>query len=37
MFAGDTSESTVEHIARYLMEAGDIANSENLRGYFQIL
>ena len=30
-FAGDTSESTVEHIARYLMEAGDLANDENLR------
>jgi UV DNA damage repair endonuclease len=27
----DTSESTVEHIASYLMEAGDIANNENLR------
>jgi len=30
-FAGDTSESTVEHIARYLIEAGDLANDENLR------
>ena len=30
-FAGDTSESTVEHIARYLTEAGDIENDENLR------
>ncbi|XP_058774451.1 uncharacterized protein LOC131648739 [Vicia villosa] len=30
-FLGDTSESTVEHIARYLTEAGDLANSENLR------
>jgi hypothetical protein len=30
-FAGDTSESTVEHIARYLTEAGDISNNENLR------
>ena len=30
-FAGDTNESTVEHIARYLTEAGDIANNENLR------
>jgi hypothetical protein len=30
-FAGDTSESTVEHIARYLTEARDIANNENLR------
>jgi len=30
-FAGDTSESTVEHIAQYLTEAGDLANDENLR------
>ncbi|XP_050876631.1 uncharacterized protein LOC127080346 [Lathyrus oleraceus] len=30
-FLGDTSESTVEHIARYMTEAGDLANSENLR------
>jgi len=30
-FAGDTSESTVEHIRRYLTEAGDLANGENLR------
>ncbi|KAK2422316.1 hypothetical protein QL285_032860 [Trifolium repens] len=30
-FIGDTSESTVEHIARYLTEAGDLANNENLR------
>src|ERR1051325_8382995 len=30
-FAGDTNESTVEHIARYLTEVGDIANNENLR------
>ena len=30
-FAGDTSESTLKHIARYLTEAGDIANNENLR------
>ena len=30
-FAGETNESTVEHIARYLMEAGDLANNENLR------
>ncbi|PNX69452.1 hypothetical protein L195_g056724, partial [Trifolium pratense] len=30
-FAGDTSESIVEHIARYLAEAGDLANNENLR------
>jgi len=30
-FAGDISESTVEHIARYLTEAGELANDENLR------
>ncbi|XP_058774624.1 uncharacterized protein LOC131648908 [Vicia villosa] len=30
-FSGDTSESTVEHITRYLTETGDLANSENLR------
>jgi hypothetical protein len=30
-FVGDTSESTVEHIARYLTEAGDLTNYENLR------
>ena len=30
-FAGDTNESTVKHIARYLTEAGDIENNENLR------
>ncbi|XP_058783668.1 uncharacterized protein LOC131658387 [Vicia villosa] len=30
-FSGDTSESIVEHIARYLTEAGDLTNSENLR------
>jgi len=30
-FAGETNESTVEHIARYLMEAGDITNNENLK------
>ena len=30
-FAGDSSESTVEHIARYLTEVGDLANDENLR------
>lgn len=30
-FSGDTSESTVEHVARYLIEAWDIANNENLR------
>ena len=30
-FAGDTNESTVEHIAMYLTEAGDIANNKDLR------
>ena len=30
-FAGETTESTVEHITRYLTEAGDLANDKNLR------
>ncbi|XP_050896651.1 uncharacterized protein LOC127103431 [Lathyrus oleraceus] len=30
-FAGDTKESTVEHMARYQTEAGDIANNEDLK------
>ena len=30
-FTGDTNEFTVEHISRYLTEAGDIVNNENLR------
>jgi len=30
-FAGETNESAVEHIARYLIEAGDIENNENLK------
>jgi len=30
-FVGETNESTFEHIARYLMEAGDLANNENLK------
>ncbi|XP_050875075.1 uncharacterized protein LOC127078684 [Lathyrus oleraceus] len=30
-FSRDTSESTIEHIARYMTEARDLANSENLR------
>ncbi|XP_050887592.1 uncharacterized protein LOC127092745 [Lathyrus oleraceus] len=30
-FSRDTSESTIEHIARYMTEAEDLANSENLR------
>ncbi|KAK2450508.1 hypothetical protein QL285_009621 [Trifolium repens] len=33
-FAGDTNESTVEHIARYLAEAGNLANNEDLRMKF---
>src|ERR1044072_8629819 len=30
-FGGETGESTVEHIARYLNESGDMANNEGLR------
>ncbi|XP_050916601.1 uncharacterized protein LOC127131723 [Lathyrus oleraceus] len=30
-FFGDTNESNVKHVARYLIEAGEIANNENLR------
>ncbi|XP_050890060.1 uncharacterized protein LOC127095405 [Lathyrus oleraceus] len=30
-FSGDTTESTIEHMARYLIEAGDISNNESLR------
>ena len=30
-FGGETNEYTVEHIAHYLTEAGDITNNENLR------
>lgn len=30
-FAGDTTESTVEHVARYLIEAGDMSNNKNHR------
>jgi len=30
-FAGETNESKIEHIARYLMEAGDLANNESLK------
>ena len=30
-FGGETNESTVEHIARYITEDGDITNNENLR------
>ncbi|CAJ2646962.1 unnamed protein product [Trifolium pratense] len=30
-FAGDTTESTVEHVARFFAEAGNLADNENLR------
>ncbi|XP_058725739.1 uncharacterized protein LOC131597034 [Vicia villosa] len=30
-FGGETGESTVKHIARYLTESGDMANNESLR------
>ncbi|XP_050919016.1 uncharacterized protein LOC127136513 [Lathyrus oleraceus] len=30
-FSGDTTESTIEHVARYLIEVGDILNNESLR------
>lgn len=30
-FSGDTSESTIEHVAIYLIEVGDLINNENLR------
>jgi len=30
-FAGDTSESTIEYIARYLTDTRDLANHENSR------
>ena len=30
-FGGESGESTVEHIARYLTEFGDMSNNENLR------
>ena len=30
-FSGDTTEPTVEHVARYLIEAEEISNNENLR------
>ncbi|XP_050916180.1 uncharacterized protein LOC127131294 [Lathyrus oleraceus] len=34
-FSGDTSKSNVEHVARYLIEAGDIVNNENMKvNYF---
>ncbi|CAJ2674166.1 unnamed protein product [Trifolium pratense] len=30
-FAGDTTESTVEHVARFFAEAGNLADNKNLR------
>ncbi|XP_058783888.1 uncharacterized protein LOC131658632 [Vicia villosa] len=30
-FSGDTTESTTEHIARYMTDARDLANNEDLR------
>ncbi|XP_050908540.1 uncharacterized protein LOC127122206 [Lathyrus oleraceus] len=30
-FYGDTTESTIEHVARYLIEAGDISKNQNLK------
>ena len=30
-FAGEAGESTVEHVARYLIECGDLANNECLK------
>ncbi|XP_050878112.1 uncharacterized protein LOC127081926 [Lathyrus oleraceus] len=33
-FVGDTTDSIVEHVARYLIEAGDMSNNENLRMKF---
>ncbi|XP_050915778.1 uncharacterized protein LOC127130859 [Lathyrus oleraceus] len=33
-FDGDTTESTVEHVERYLIEAGDMSNNESLRMSF---
>ena len=30
-FSGDTTKSTIEHVARYLIEAGEIENNENLK------
>lgn len=33
-FVGDTSESTIKHIARYQTEMDDIANNENLKMLF---
>ncbi|XP_050908201.1 uncharacterized protein LOC127121810 [Lathyrus oleraceus] len=33
-FIGDTTEFTVEHVARYLIEGGDMSNNESLRMKF---
>ncbi|XP_050896007.1 uncharacterized protein LOC127102705 [Lathyrus oleraceus] len=33
-FVRDTTESTVEHVSRYLIEAGDMSNNESLRMKF---
>ncbi|XP_050895285.1 uncharacterized protein LOC127101898 [Lathyrus oleraceus] len=33
-FVGDTTESTIEHVARYLIEAGDMSNKESIRMKF---
>ncbi|XP_050888900.1 uncharacterized protein LOC127094071 [Lathyrus oleraceus] len=33
-FSGDTTESTVEHVARYLIEARDMSNNKSLRIIF---
>ena len=30
-FSGDTSESTIEHVSHYLIEAGEIARNKNLK------
>ncbi|XP_058747190.1 uncharacterized protein LOC131620202 [Vicia villosa] len=30
-FGGESGESTIEHITRYLIESGDLAHNENLR------
>ncbi|XP_050875746.1 uncharacterized protein LOC127079408 [Lathyrus oleraceus] len=33
-FAGDTTESTIEHVERYLIEVEDMSNNENLQMKF---
>lgn len=30
-FSGDTTESIIEHVTRYLIEAGDMSNNESLK------